>query len=160
MKHIEVSKKITLSKNATQNDLKNALQERLQRSFKLSHVSEDKNGFTAHGVTHGAGGIIGHARVDLNVTIKKEKDSARIEIFGRSKMAGSLLFLYMVMFVLVLLMGLMPGAFETSAETSEAADVLIFLLVGVFAFYDLEKKTSAPKEYLESALSSLETEFG
>lgn len=160
MKYIEVSKKINLTKNATQSDLTNALQERLGRSFKMRKVTEYKSGFQAEAVTQGPGGMIGHACMDLNVQIKKEKDTARIEIHGGSRMAGSLLFMYITMFVLVLLMGLMPGAFETSAETSEAADVLIFLLVGVFVFFDLEKKTSAPKEYLESALASLETEFG
>lgn len=160
MKHIEASKRIKLTRDISEEDLKQSMMERLKRAFDVENVTESGKGFHVEGTTGGTDSITRHARIDLNVQVVKQNEICRIMIFGYSKMARSLLISYIMIFMLVLFIGLLPGSIETSAETSGPEDALVLLLLGVFIFYDINKKVDDPKEYLTSILNSMETEFG
>lgn len=159
MKYIEVSKKISLSSDAAAADIRQALLERLRRAFKASRVEEFDSSFKFSGTTGGARGIVRHARADLDVRIEKKGNTARVFISGHCDVAKSLLISYSFLFLMVLLAGLLPGSIETDGENSGAIDALVFLIFGIFIFYDINQKLVEPKECIESALHSLETEY-
>ncbi|MFP4312990.1 MAG: hypothetical protein ACLFR0_01575 [Alphaproteobacteria bacterium] len=160
MKHIEASKRIRLTRDIGEEDLKQAMLERFKRSFDVENITENDKGFHIEGTTGGADNITRHARVDLNVQIIKQNEICRIMVYGYSKMARSLLITYTLLFFLVLLVGLLPGSIETSGEDSGAMDALVLLIFGIFIFYDVNKKIEDPKTSLTDVLNSLETEFG
>lgn len=160
MKHIEASKRIKLTRDVSEDDLKRALTERLKRAFDVESVVENDKGFHVSGTTGGLDNITRHARVDLNVQLSKQNEMCRIIIYGYSKMARSLLITYSVLFLIVLLLGLLPGSIETSGEDSGAMDTFVLMVFGIFIFFDVNKKIEEPKESLVSILDSLDTEFG
>jgi hypothetical protein len=160
MCYLEVSKKIKLTREITQEDLKNALITRLRRAFVIDSIREDAAGFQMQGSTVGFKSLSRHTKVDLNIQIAKTNENARIIIFGHSHTPLSLLITYSLLFLAVLLVGLLPGSLETGGDTSGPADVLVLTIFGLFIFYDINKKLDVPKESLEAALQSLETEFG
>lgn len=160
MKNIEASKRISLTRNVTEEDLKQSMLERFKRAFDVENVTENDKGFNIEGTTGGADSITRHARIDLNVRIIKQNEICRILVSGYSKMARSLLITYILLFFSVLLVGLLPGSIETSGENSGAMDALVLLLFGIFIFYDINKKIEEPRTYLTDILDSLETEYG
>jgi hypothetical protein len=160
MKHIEASKRIKLTRDVTEDDLKQSMVSRIKNAFDVENVIDNDLGFKIEGTSGGADNVTRHARIDLNVRIIKQNEICRILITGSSKMARSLLITYSALFFCVLLVGLLPGSIETSGETSGAMDALVLLLFGIFIFYDINKKIDEPKAYLTSILESLETEFG
>lgn len=80
-------------------------------------------------------------------------------MYGYTQAAKSLLFCYSFLFFLVLMTGLLPGSVE-SGEGSGAMDALVFLIFGIFIFFDINKRLVEAQEYLKAVLDSLETEFG
>lgn len=160
MKYIEVSKRINITREASQEDLKQALLARLRRAFLVEQLKERDSKFHLEGSSGGNITFIRNARISIDIDITKNHDIGRIFIHGYSKVAKSLLVLYTALFVFILLLGLAPGSIETSGESSGAADALVFLIFGIFIFYDLNKKLDEPLEYLRAALDSLDTEFG
>lgn len=160
MKYLEVSKKIALTKKATQTDIKNAFLERLEKAFKVENVNKSKSGFSLIGKTGGCKSVIRHARVNVDVKVIVDKGAAKVLVTGHSKMACSLFFSYTALFFLVLVAGLLPGSIETSGENSGAMDALVLMIFGIFIFYDINKKVSEPEKYLEAALKSLDVEYG
>ena len=160
MKYIEVSKKIRLTKDASEDDLKQALIERFHRAFDIDHVKENGHDFQVSGTTGGKDSITRHASVNLNVSVKKQNEIVRIMVYGSSKMARSLMISYVALILLILVVGLLPGSIETGGEGSGALDALVFLIFGIFTFYDVNKKVAVPEEYLHTILESLDTEFG
>jgi hypothetical protein len=160
MKYLEVSKKITVSGDTSEQDLKQAVLERLRRGFKISHLDESDGSFKFRGTTGGARSVVRHAGVNLDVQIRKKGNVARVFVYGYCSMAKSLLISYSFLFLMVLVAGLLPGSIETGGETSGAIDALVFLIFGIFIFYDINQKLLEPGENIQSALQSLETEFG
>jgi uncharacterized protein YhhL (DUF1145 family) len=160
VKYIEASKKIRLTRDVSEEDLKQSMLERLRRAFDIDTMTENQKGFYIEGTTGGTDKITRHARLRLNVQISKHNEMARIIMFGSSKMARSLLITYSILFFIVLLVGLLPGSIDTSGDGSSAMDALVLLIFGIFIFYDIHKKISEPREYIDSILHSLDTEFG
>ena len=161
MKHIEVSKKIIVQKKVTQEELKDALIKRLEKAIEIESIGDGVNDFKVTGTTGTPTSLTRHAKLNLDINLTFDKDKAvRILISGYSRIARSLILMYSLFFVLLMLAGLLPGSFETSYETSGAVDALLVLLVVVFTIQDINKKLAEPKEYLETALQSLDTTFG
>lgn len=159
MKHIEVSRKISLAKKVSVEELKKALTERLEKIIEIEQVSDENGNFRIKGTSGTPASITRHAKVDLGVDITTEDDVARIVVSGYARAAKSLIIFYSFFFLLFLLVGLLPGAVNSGPE-SNAIDVLVFLIFGIFIILDTNKKLSEPKEFLESALQTLDTEFG
>jgi hypothetical protein len=159
LKYIEVSKKIKLGVDVSEEDLKQALITRFRRTFAVDDLREQPGNIHLSATSGGPGRMMRHARVNLNVTFVKTKDTARVIMYGYTQVAKSLLVSYSVLFFLVLLTGLLPGSVSTS-EDSGAQDALVFLIFGIFIFYDINKRLNDAQDYLKSLLDSLETEFG
>lgn len=162
MKHIEASKKIELAKVVSTADLKKSLVDYLERTLDIETISDGDTQFKIKGTTGSPVGITRHSRINLDVNIKcDEKEKiARVIISGSARAANSLVILYSFAFFVLLLVGLLPGFIETSAETSSAMDALFFLIFGIFIVFDVNSKLSVTKEHLETALESLDTMFG
>lgn len=160
MKHIEVSKKIELVKSIENADVKNALIERLEKTFEIETVSDGLEQFKITATTGPLTGITRHARVNLDVSIHTEKDVLKILISGYSKTAKSLVLLYLFFLMILLLVGLLPGSIETSGDDSGAMDMLVFMLFGGYIIFDSNKKLTEPSEFLNVALNSIDTKFG
>lgn len=160
MKYIEVAKKIKLTRDVSERDVKQELLDKLQLSFDVKNLKEMDHGFQIDVETGSKGQVIKHSLSTLNVNVTKTKDIVRIIIRGNSKVSPSLILWYSALFFLILLLGLLPGSIETSADKSGALDVLVFLVFGIFTFYDIDKKLNEIKNYLETTLESLNVEFG
>lgn len=160
MKHLAASRKIELKKEATLGQIRELLIERLEKTVDITHITEGDTEFTISGTTGSPASMTRFAKLDLNITIKMEKDVARILISGYSRVAFSMVLLYMFLFGIILLVGLLPGFVSTNAESSSALDALFFLILGIFVMYDVNKKLADPKENLEAALESIDTTFG
>jgi hypothetical protein len=160
MAFIEASKKITLARAVSQDDLKQALLVRLRRAFDVDVLKEEDGGFYVEGTTGGVKSMTRHARAELTVSLLQDKETARVLVHGSTRLATSLLVSYTVLFLVVLLAGLLPGSLETSGESSGAGDALVFLIFGIFIFFDIQNKLLEPKALLQAALDSLEVEFG
>lgn len=162
MKHIEVSKRIDLEKVVPTSDLKKALVGNLERTLEIETISDHETDFKVKGTTGSPASITRHARLELDITIDHEEKEkvARIIISGHARAARSLVILYCFAFFMLLLVGLLPGFYETSQENSGAIDALFFLIFGIFIVFDVNNKLSVTKEHLESALESLDTTFG
>ncbi len=162
MKHIEVSKKIELKKPVPVTELKKTLVEYLEKTTEIEALSDGDTQFKVKGTTGSPSGITRHARLNLDISIKCEEDekTARVIISGYAHAARSLVIFYSFSFFVLLLVGLLPGFIETSAENSGAIDALFFLIFGIFIVFDVNSKLSVTKEHLETALESLNTTFG
>jgi len=160
MKHIEVSRKIMLTRPASADDVKRRLVERLEKTIEIDSLGEGVDKFRVTGTTGSPASLTRNARLDLDVEITLDGNVARIVISGFSRPAKSLSYLYWIMFFLVLLVGLLPGSIETSADTSDSMDVMVLLVFGMFIVFDVNKKMAEPRDFLDTALSSLETTFG
>ena len=160
MKHIEVSRKIMLTRPASPDDVKRRLIERLEKTIEIDSLGEGVDKFRVTGTTGSPASLTRNARLDLDVEITLDGNIARIVMSGYSRPAKSLSYLYWIMFFVVLLVGLLPGSIETSADTSDSMDVMVLLVFGIFIVFDVNKKMAEPREFLDTALSSLETTFG
>lgn len=160
MKHIEVSRRFKLTREVSHEDLKAALLDSLRGAFDIEKVEDSGEMLRIKGTTGGRDSINRHARVDLDIKVAKQHEVARFIVKGTSGMARSLLISYIGLVILVLLVGLLPGSIETNGSDSNAMDTLVFMLFGIFIFYDINKKVGEPTHYVHSILQSLETEFG
>lgn len=160
MKHIEASRKILLQRAVTADDIKRKLVERLEKTIEIDNLGEGAEKFRITGTSGSPASLTRNARLDLDVEITMDGNVARVIVSGYSRPARSLSYLYWIMFFVVLLVGLLPGSIETSADTSDSMDVLVLLIFGMFIVFDVNKKLSEPREFIETALTSLETTYG
>lgn len=160
MRHIEVSKKINLARKVTAEELRTALVERLEKIIDIEKLSTGMNTFSLSGTTGSPAGLTRHARLDLDVDIKFDANTSRILISGYSRTARSLMVIYWFLFILMLLVGLLPGSIETGGDHSGAIDALVFLIFGIFIVMDVNRKLEEPAQLLETALESLNTTYG
>lgn len=160
MKHIEVSRRIKLTRDVTEDELKKALLERLRRSFDIKSITENDKGFHFQGTTGGISKFMRHAQVDLNVNLVKHNEICRVIVHGKSTSAKSLMIIYTLLFFVIMVLGLLPGSIETNGIDSDAQDTLVLMIFGIFIFYDIHNKIKEPKDALVGILNSLETEFG
>ncbi|MGB4108105.1 MAG: hypothetical protein WBK55_09985 [Alphaproteobacteria bacterium] len=160
MKYVEVSKKIKLGVEVSEEDLKQSLMTRMRRAFAVDELREQPHNLHISATSGGPGRMMRYARVDLNITVSKTKDTARVIMYGYTQVAKSMLFSYSFLFFLVLMTGLLPGSVATSGEDSGPLDAMVFLIFGIFIFYDINKQLHEAQEQLKAVLDSLETEFG
>ena len=160
MRYIEVSKKITLTKEANREEIAQAFLDRLRRAFLVETLEETDSGFHLIG-TAGSNlkKFVRHSHVDLTVDISKNQETIRVLAHGHTRTARSLMVSYTILFFLVVIAGLLPGSIETGGESS-GSDALVFMILGIFVLYDIYKKIAEPKEHLQAALDSLDVEFG
>lgn len=159
MRHIELSRNIRVTDNSSDQRIQQALITRLQRAFMTRRLEEYDGGFRFEGTTGTPRGLVREARADITVNLMRKKESMRIFIHGNTHISRSLVIAYCVLFVMVLFAGLLPGSINTSGDGSDAMDALVFLIFGIFIFYDIEKKLLSAEERLAAALESVDNEF-
>lgn len=161
MKHIEVSRKIGLSRDVKTDELKKTLVNCIENSVNIESVGEADDHFQLVGTTGSPASMTRHAKVNLNIrlNVDSKDNTARIIISGYAQAARSLNVMYSILFVFLLFLGLLPGFVETSTS-STANDALFFLIFGIFIVYDINAKLTLTREYLETALDSLDTIYG
>lgn len=161
MKHIEASRKIALSRAVDTEELKKSLVNCIENAINVDRVGEADDHFQITGTTGSPASMTRHAKVNLNVKLNVDtKDkTARIIISGYAQAARSMTIFYCLAFVLLLFVGLLPGFVETNTS-SNAIDALFFLIFGIFIVYDINTKLNLTREYLETALDSLDTIYG
>lgn len=160
MKHIESAISFKLTREATEKELTDSLMSRLKSAIDIESLEEKDKQIVIHGTTGGSDSITRHARIKLNITVKKQQEIARILIHGEAKIARSLMITYAGLVLLLLVVGLLPGSIETSGEDSGAMDALVLLLFGIFIFYDINVKVSEPSSFLDDILNSVRAEYG
>src|SRR5690606_22914107 len=121
-------------------DFKRALIERLEKAIQIDTIGDGEGKFRITGTTGSPASLTRNTNVDLDVDIAFDAQDVRIIISGYTRPARSLSILYWAMFFLVLLVGLLPGSIETSADTSDSMDVLVLLIFGIFIVFDVNKK--------------------
>lgn len=162
MKHIEVSRKINLSKPVKPEELKKSLLNCIENAIQVEDVGEADDHFQIVGTTGSPTGMTRHAKVNLTakIALDSKDKTARIIVSGYAHAARSLTVLYSIAFLFLLFVGLLPGFVETNAENSSALDALFFLIFGIFIVFDTNSKIALTKQYLETALESLDTTYG
>ena len=155
MKHIESSRLITLASPVDVSVIKHVLVGRMRGAFSIETVGEGDENFK---LTLSGKGVL--YRCTMNVLLKVDTQRARVIVDGTVGVRTATKILYIFGFLALLVLGLFPGILNTSGHGSSAMDILVFLFLGVFILYDVNKKMLEPEILLDRILRALEAEFG
>jgi hypothetical protein len=154
MKHIESSKRIALAAATDAATVKYSLVERLRGAFHVETVGECTENFTVVAL-----GRDTPYRCTLHVDLKADDKYARLMVDGEAAIGASTKVSYALGVLALLILGLFPGTINTSGRGS-AIDVMVFLFLGIFVIYDINRKMMEPEALLDRVLQAVETEFG
>ena len=154
MKHIESSKLINLPGAVEASAIKHSFVERLRGVFHIETVGEGAESFTLTGI-----GKDIPCNCTLNVLLKTDGRYARLIVDGGAEISATAKMIYTLGILALLVLGLFPGTLNTSGHGT-AVDLMVFLFLGVFIFYDMDKKLAEPGTQLDRILRAVATEFG
>lgn len=154
MKHIESSKLINLSGVTEASAIKYSLVERMRGIFHIETVGEGIENFTLTAI-----GKDIPCHCVFNVLLKTDGRYARIIVDGGAEISATTKIFYTLGVLALLVLGLFPGTINTSGHGT-AADLMVFLFLGVFILYDMNKKLAEPESLLDRVLRAVATEFG
>lgn len=155
MKHIEASKKIVTSGTPDSAAIKYSLVQRMRNAFNVETVGEGGEAFS---VT--ASSKMATYSFHLNVSLKCEKERARILIDGENELKMGTKVFYVISLLLVLILSLFPEAGDGAGANNIVMNAIFFLVIGGFTIYDYGKKMDEPQILIDSILDSIEAEFG
>lgn len=156
-RYFETSTHFPVDSDVTEERLKEDFLNRMQRFSEFSSIGDSATLFDVRGTTGVPASLTRHSRIDLQNSIHIQGGVARITVSGYVRHAKSLVVLYFFLFFIALLIGLLPGSIETSLEDSGAIDALVFLILGMYIVYDINRKLSEPQALIAQALNTLET---
>jgi len=154
MKHIESSRLITLSGTVEAAAIKNSLIERLQNIFHIETVGDNAEKFTMTAI-----GKDIPCQCVFNVMLKADGKYARLIVDGGTKINTPTKIFYVLGVLALLVLGQFHGSLNTSSGAS-AQDLMVFLFLGIFIIYDINRKLAEPGQLLDRILGALATEFG
>lgn len=154
MKHIESSKLINLSGTVGNAAIKDSLVARMRNIFHVETVGEGMEKFTLTAI-----GKDIPCHCVFNVLLKTDGKYARLIIDGGAKITAPTKILYALGVLALLVLGQFHGIINTSSSGS-AMDLLVFLFLGIFVIYDINRKLAEPEHLLDRVLRALATEFG
>ncbi len=154
MKHIESSKLISLAAAAESSAIKYSLVERMRGVFHIETVGEGVENFTLTAI-----GKDIPCHCVFNVLLKADNKYARLIVDGSAEISAASKILYTLGVLALLVLGLFPGTIKTGGSDS-AMDLMVFLFLGIFIFYDMNKKLAEPEILLDRILRAVATEFG
>lgn len=154
MQHIESSKLFTLGTAADAASIKYSLVQRMRGAFHVETVGEGDEIFML-----AAAGRHTPYNCSLNVLLKSDGQRGRIIIDGTVGVNAFTKVFYVLGFLILLVLGLFPGTIKTGGAGS-AMDVLVFLFLGIFVIYDVNKKLAEPQALIDRVLNAVATEFG
>jgi hypothetical protein len=154
MKHIESSKLINLSGGVEAAAIKNSLVERMRNIFHIETVGDGAERFTLTAI-----GKDIPCHCIFNVVLKTDPKYARLIVDGDAKITAPTKILYTLGVLTLLVLGRYHGIINTSSSGS-ALDLLVFLFLGIFVLYDINRKLTEPEQILDRVLRAIATEFG
>lgn len=164
MKPFLYSKRILIKPDQSLDDVKEFLKTTLGTTMDLTEVGPGTEQFTVQGTTGSLFDFIRRAHTSAEYTMMAEDTKngreLRIMVSGSSSITYSLITVYLVLFLFIMAVGLLPGSIETSGEESDAIDALVFLLIGLYIKLDIDRGLKDASETMESALGVIETRFG
>jgi hypothetical protein len=134
--------------------IKYSLMERLRGAFHVVTVGDGTESFSV-----ALTGKKTSYHCDLNIIIKTEHHKARIIIDGSAEINNSNKVFYALCILTLLVLGLFPGTINTRGQGT-AVDAMVFMFLGFFVVYDMNKKLAEPEALLERVLNSVATEYG
>jgi len=155
MKHIESSKIIRFSSPVEASVIKYSLVERLREAFHVETVGDGVENFSMTMTGKGT-----PYRCALDVIIKADAARGRIIVSGATAINASTKIFYALGILALLVLGLFPGTINTSGKGSGAVDFLVFLFLGAFVIFDMNRKVAELEALLDRVLGAVETEFG
>jgi uncharacterized protein YhhL (DUF1145 family) len=154
MKHIESSKLINLSGAVETSAIKHSLVERMRNIFHIETIGEGLDNFS---VSATGKDIPCHCM--FNVMLKTDERYARLIVDGSAEITAAIKIIYTLGVLVLLVLGLFPGTINTTGHGS-ATDLMVFLFLGIFILYDMNKKLAEPEIMLDRILRAVATEFG
>jgi hypothetical protein len=154
MKHIESSKLIDLSGAVESAAIKYSLVERLRNVFHIETVGEGIESFSL-----AATGKDVPCHCLFNVILKTDGRYARLIVDGSAEITATAKILYTLGVLALLVLGLFPGTINTTGHGG-ATDLMVFLFLGIYILYDMNKKLAEPEQLLDRILRAVATEFG
>jgi len=160
MQLIEQSRKIKLTKDVSLDDIKAALIAHLEKGLTINESQHGESRIQISAYTSGPFKFIRQARLDLTISLEKNQEILRIVVSGRAHLAHTMAAFYALLLLVVLFIGLLPGSIETHGQNSGAGDALVFIIFGLFIFYDTHNKMTEPVHYIRSVLDTMDTQYG
>lgn len=154
MKHIESSRLIPLAGAVDAAAIKNSFVARMRNIFHVETVGDGTDAFT---VT--ATGKHLPCACTFNVLLKMDAKHARLVVDGGTEITTPTKIVYTLGVLALLVLGQFHGGLNTSIGAS-AMDILVFLFLGIFVLYDVNRKLAEPEQLLDRVLSAVATEFG
>lgn len=154
MKHIECSQLIPLASPLETSTIKYSLVERLRASFHVETVGEGTENFDVNMM-----GKDSPCRCKLSIILKTDASRARVIVSGVATISPYTKIMYALGILALLVLGLFPGTINTSGQGSGATDFLVFLFLGAYVLFDMNKKIAELENLLERVLKALSTEF-
>jgi hypothetical protein len=154
MKHIESSKLIPLTGTVDAAVIKNSLVARMRNIFHVETVGDGAENF----IVTATGKHI-PCQCVFNVLLKTDAKYARVVVDGGTKITTPTKIIYTLGVLALLVLGQFHGGLNTSTGAS-AMDFLVFLFLGIFVLYDVNRKLSEPEYILDRVLNAVATEFG
>jgi len=153
MKHIESSKLINLSGTVETAAIKNSLVERMRNIFHVETVGEGTEKFTLTAIGKNI-----PCHCVFNVVLKTDEKHARLIVDGGAAITAPTKILYTLGVLALLVLGQFHGIINTSGGGS-AMDLMVFLFLGIFVVYDINRKLAEPEQLLDRVLRAVDTEF-
>jgi hypothetical protein len=156
MKHLESSKLINLATDTEAAVIKYSFVERLRGAFHVETVGDGVENFVVNAI-----GKDVPCKCIFNVLLKTENKRARLIVDGNVGISASTKILYTLGFLALLVLGLFPEStmLKTTYKGS-AMDFMVFLFLGAFLVFDMNKKVAEPEEIIDRILNAVATEFG
>lgn len=139
-------------------EVKLALTERFRRSFNIETIG---NGIEKFSISFAARAhVFGAAayRGSVDVRLKRDGLGLRILISGETRPTRAIIALYALLVFILLLVGAIPGSFDTT-DSGDALDALLILATGIFLMHDISQKLQGSFTMLDQIARATSVEF-
>jgi len=162
MSYIQAGQKIVGDKDLDLSEIKYAFVQKMRKAFQVETVGDGDESYSITAVGHADWGsaIVSPYKIDLDISVKGEGKTARVLIDGKAEITKATRIFYMISILLILIIGLAPGAIIDTSGEGTALDALIFMGIGAFIVFDINRKLIEPQVQINKILSVLNSEFG
>lgn len=164
MKSFLFSRKIVIDRDRDTDEVKEFLRTTLADNMDVTEMTPGEQEFMLKGSTGAVFESIRKASLNARFRIFTEETKTerelKIIVNGNTNLTWSLTITYIALFVLVLLVGMLPGSIETFGEDSTPLDALIFLLIGLYIKTDIDNSMREAESHLKQALEAVDVRYG
>lgn len=155
MKHISSSKLVTVPFETTLESVKLSVVDRLKAAYQVDTVGEGADQFTV--TVSGRGSS---SDCVLHVSLKLDNNKARVLMDGYSKISTIAKVYYAFVVFALLVIGLLPGTLVKTDGGGTAVDAMVFLFLGMFVVYDMDRKLIEAQQILDRVVNGVEADIG